>query len=72
MDHLDGNLEALKIYQREQQSGEEQLQEAMDLIDSRLDETIEEVLRPLVNEINGLDYGLDGRDLVMEHLGEML
>jgi len=66
------NSEALNGYLAKQQSGEEQLEEAQELIECRLEETVEEILAPLIREIEGLDYGLNGRDLVMEHLEAVL
>lgn len=54
------------------ESGEEQLEEAQDLIMSRLDEIIEEEIKPLIKEIEGLDYGLNAKELIIEHLENIL
>ena len=69
---IDANTNALNNYMSKIQSGEEQLEHAQDIIMSRLDEIIEEELRPLVREIDGLDYGLNAKELVIEHLENIL
>ena len=72
MENKDGNTEALNSYMAKVQSGEEQLEHAQDVIMCRLDEIIEDELKPLVKEIDGLDYGLNARELIIEHLENVL
>ena len=72
---LCANTEALNGHLAKQQSGEEQLEEAQNLIACRLADcdiiTIDNI-RETIAEINSLDYGLDGRELVLEHLENVL
>ena len=70
--NTDGNLDALRKHQDKQQSGEEQLEEGQELIETRLADEVIPAIEELIKEIEGLDFGLDGKDLVMEHLKAVL
>ena len=65
---IDANTHALNKYLAKQQSGEEQLEEAQALIENRLADIIEDELLPLLREVDGLDYELEAKELIIEHL----
>lgn len=64
----DANIEALNKYLAKQQSGEEQLEEGQDLIECRLSDGVIPELQELIKEVEGLDYGLNGKELVIDYL----